>query len=78
MHGIDQESKNRCLNVCPVLLRFHCVPFSSGRNIGKGESLIGDSCEDWPEAECSEAKRLKVLNRNGSNVCPFWFRSHNI
>lgn len=42
-----------------LLISLHT--FSSFRNIGKGESLIPDSSEDWLEAECPEAKRLKVL-----------------
>ncbi|XP_010213918.1 PREDICTED: neurogenic locus notch homolog protein 3-like, partial [Tinamus guttatus] len=30
------------------------------KNIGKGESLMGEPSEDWLGSECPEAKRLKV------------------
>ncbi|EMP30126.1 Neurogenic locus notch like protein 3, partial [Chelonia mydas] len=53
---------------------------SECRNISKGESLMGEHSDDWMDAECPEAKRLKVEEPGGDSEdpvdCRQWTQHH--
>uniref|UniRef100_A0A8C8SMG2 Notch receptor 3 n=1 Tax=Pelusios castaneus TaxID=367368 RepID=A0A8C8SMG2_9SAUR len=50
------------------------------KNISKGESLMGEHPDDWMDAECPEAKRLKVEEPGGDSEdpvdCRQWTQHH--
>uniref|UniRef100_A0A8C3SW98 Notch receptor 3 n=1 Tax=Chelydra serpentina TaxID=8475 RepID=A0A8C3SW98_CHESE len=50
------------------------------KNISKGESLMGEHSDDWMDAECPEAKRLKVEEPGGDSEdpvdCRQWTQHH--